>query len=146
MGKMRDFLSMTQRERVGAIVVLVLLACSLAAIFAVRQCQRVEPVADSAEMQQLVTERDSLRAAQDSLKAVIKRPDKRSKLKVIDEKQRVDGDIKQHDAGDIKQRKAGEVKKAKADEVKKIKSGNVKQRKAVDKSPAQREMKEMDRY
>ncbi len=138
MGKMRDFLSMTQRERVGAIVVLVLLACSLAAIFAVRQCQRVEPVADSAEMQQLVNERDSLRAAQDSLKAVIKRPDKRSKLKVIDEKQRVDGDIKQ--------RKAGEVKKAKADEVKKIKSGNVKQRKAVDKSPAQREMKEMDRY
>ena len=135
---MRDFLSMTQRERVGAIVVLVLLACSLAAIFAVRQCQRVEPVADSAEMQQLVNERDSLRAAQDSLKAVIKRPDKRSKLKVIDEKQRVDGDIKQ--------RKAGEVKKAKADEVKKIKSGNVKQRKAVDKSPAQREMKEMDRY
>lgn len=138
MGKMRDFLSMTQRERVGAIVVLVLLACSLAAIFAVRQCQRVEPVADSAEMQQLVNERDSLRAAQDSLKAVIKRPDKRSKLKVIDEKQRVDGDIKQ--------RKAGEVKKAKADEVKKIKSGNVKQRKAVDKSPAQREMKEMDHY
>ncbi len=138
MGKMRDFLSMTQRERVGAIVVLVLLACSLAAIFAVRQCQRVEPGADSAEMQQLVSERDSLRAAQDSLKAVIKRPDKRSKLKVIDEKQRVNGDIKQHDAGDIKQRKA--------DEVKKIKSGNVKQRKAVDKSPAQREMKEMDRY
>jgi uncharacterized protein YlxW (UPF0749 family) len=138
MGKMRDFLSMTQRERVGAIVVLVLLACSLAAIFAVRQCQRVEPGADSAEMQQLVSERDSLRAAQDSLKAVIKRPDKRSKLKVIDEKQRVDGDIKQ--------RKAGEVKKVKADEVKKIKSGNVKQRKAVDKSPAQREMKEMDRY
>ncbi len=135
---MRDFLSMTQRERVGAIVVLVLLACSLAAIFAVRQCQRVEPGADSAEMQQLVSERDSLRAAQDSLKAVIKRPDKRSKLKVIDEKQRVDGDIKQ--------RKAGEVKKVKADEVKKIKSGNVKQRKAVDKSPAQREMKEMDRY
>ncbi len=138
MGKMRDFLSMTQRERVGAIVVLVLLACSLAAIFAVRQCQRVEPGADSAEMQQLVSERDSLRAAQDSLKAVIKRPDKRSNLKVIDEKQRVDGDIKQ--------RKAGEVKKVKADEVKKIKSGNVKQRKAVDKSPAQREMKEMDRY
>ena len=138
MGKMRDFLSMTQRERVGAIVVLVLLACSLAAIFAVRQCQRVEPGADSAEMQQLVSERDSLRAAQDSLKAVIKRPDKRGKLKVIDEKQRVDGDIKQ--------RKAGEVKKVKSDEVKKIKSGNVKQRKAVDKSPAQREMKEMDRY